>query len=411
MHIFISYSKKNQDYARKVADQLLDFGFDVWIDDRIDYGEDWWATIVQAIRDSAAFVVIMTPDSDASRWVQREVTIADELGKPTFPLLLDGDIRASKNWLIYVRTQFADVRGGSLPPRDFYMRLSNHAVRKASRGQEAGSSYAQIPEPDEQAKTGTAQASLISKVYDLLPAPFEWISIRSGIVTLITQNSSTGRFSKGREDQNSHNIPNFAISKYPITNLQFAKFIEANGYDTEEWWTPDGWQQKTAHGWKQPQFWEDRKWNKADCPVVGVSWYEAAAFCLWLSEASGESILMPSEKQWQRAAQGDDDRLYPWGNDFDETCCNYNTSSTTPVTEYESTGASPFGVVDMSGNVWEWCLTAHPAGGEALTGSDARVLKGGAWWGNLSYKLRVVNRNWADPAERDAIIGFRITHG
>lgn len=74
-HVFISYSKKNRDYARKLADHLLELGFDVWIDDRIDYGDDWWRTIVRAIRNAKAFIVIMTDESDRSVWVQREVTL------------------------------------------------------------------------------------------------------------------------------------------------------------------------------------------------------------------------------------------------------------------------------------------------------------------------------------------------
>jgi hypothetical protein len=97
-HIFISYSQLNRDYARVLADQLLARGYDVWIDDRIDYGEDWWREIVRAIKLCAVFVVVMTPESGESRWVQREVTLADELRKPTFPLLLAGDLIDSDYW-------------------------------------------------------------------------------------------------------------------------------------------------------------------------------------------------------------------------------------------------------------------------------------------------------------------------
>lgn len=403
-HIFISYSKKNGDYARKFAEKLLDSGFDVWIDDRIDYGEDWWAMIVQAIRDCAAFVVIMTPEADESRWVQREVTIADELGKPTFPLLLSGDIRTSKNWLIYVRTQFADVRDANLPPNDFISRLAAHAVRKPSRGQEASSSAS--------AKRDTAEVkALISQVYQLLPAPFEWISIKGGNVTMQAHGGSSGRFSKSTSELTSVvSVSNFAISKYPVTNAQFAQFVNANGYAEHRWWNEDGWSVRTQNGWTKPSFWLDKKWNQPEQPVVGVSWYEAIAFCTWLSEMSGEVITLPSEKQWQRAAQGDDERQYPWGEDFLDNCCNFDSTSTMTVTSYEQTGVSPFGVVDMSGNVWEWCLTTNVSGTDSLDSLEGRVLKGGSWFGNLSYKLRANYRNWAEPTERDAVIGFRIVH-
>jgi formylglycine-generating enzyme required for sulfatase activity len=147
---------------------------------------------------------------------------------------------------------------------------------------------------------------------------------------------------------------------------------------------------------------------------VGVSWYEAIAFCKWLSEASGESILLPSEAQWQRAAQarpdGSDSCLtYPWGNDFDLNCCNTEESDighTTPVTKYLD-GASPCGVMDMSGNVWEWCLTAYYAGKDDLDGTNIRTRRGGS---SSSYQdgARAVYRDLGFPLNRNNNIGFRL---
>ena len=84
-HIFISYSKKNRDYARQLADKLLELGFDVWIDDRIDYGENWEREIFKAIDGCSAFVVLMTPESYESDWVLRECQYADKRKKPQFP--------------------------------------------------------------------------------------------------------------------------------------------------------------------------------------------------------------------------------------------------------------------------------------------------------------------------------------
>ncbi len=128
-HIFVSYSRADSDYARRLVDHLTRAGFNVWMDNRIDHGEDWWLTIVKALKHCAAFIVIMTPSSDESRWVQREVTIADNLGKPAFPLLLRGDLLESENWAIYVRTQYADVRDGSLPGENFLQQLAEVSPR------------------------------------------------------------------------------------------------------------------------------------------------------------------------------------------------------------------------------------------------------------------------------------------
>jgi formylglycine-generating enzyme required for sulfatase activity len=207
----------------------------------------------------------------------------------------------------------------------------------------------------------------------ILPAPFAWITIPG----------------KG-----------YSIAKYPITNAQYGTFIEAGGYDNRQWWTDAGWDAKQrgltmewgtgaavpTTTWTQPRFWDDPQFNGADYPVVGVSWYEALAFCLWLSDATGEKIMLPTEDQWQYAAQGDDGRKYPWGNEWDCTRCNNSvppcqSDGTTPVRQYEGKGDSPFGVVDMSGNVWEWCLTDFEDNTNDMNSSaNARVIRGGGWF-------------------------------
>lgn len=117
-HIFISYSRVDQVYARSVADTLQARGFDVWIDDRIDYGDRWWQTIVAAIRDCGAFIVIMSPDAERSEWAEREILVAQREHKPIFPLLLRG-----REFALLITTQFADVTAGQLPPDDFYTRV------------------------------------------------------------------------------------------------------------------------------------------------------------------------------------------------------------------------------------------------------------------------------------------------
>lgn len=117
-HVFISYSRKNQEYARRLAEDIRKHGFDVWIDDRIDSGERWWATIVNAIEVCSAFVVIMSPYSEGSEWVEREVLLAQRENKPIIPLLFDG-----KGFALLITTQCVDVSDGNLPQADFYTRL------------------------------------------------------------------------------------------------------------------------------------------------------------------------------------------------------------------------------------------------------------------------------------------------
>jgi formylglycine-generating enzyme required for sulfatase activity len=170
-----------------------------------------------------------------------------------------------------------------------------------------------------------------------------------------------------------------------VTNAQFAKFIEAGDYKNENWWIAAGWQQRQQEKWTQPHYWGDAKWNGAEQPVVGVSWYEAVAFCLWLSDLTGEKIMLPTEDQWQYAAQGDDGREYPWGKKWDGSRCNNNVDNkgigkTTPVRHYEGKGDSPFGVVDMAGNIWEWCMTDYDNKENDINrNATLRVLRGGSW--------------------------------
>jgi len=133
-HVFISYSTKNADYAQKLAAKLREEGFDVWVDNlRLRSSEDWWRSIVLALRGCAAVVVILTPESDASDWVQREITLAGKYKKPIFPLWLSGNLD-TPNWEYFVRIQIEDVRGGKLPPSHVFDTIALHAPRQERRG-------------------------------------------------------------------------------------------------------------------------------------------------------------------------------------------------------------------------------------------------------------------------------------
>jgi formylglycine-generating enzyme required for sulfatase activity len=135
--------------------------------------------------------------------------------------------------------------------------------------------------------------------------------------------------------------------------------------------------------------------------VVGVSFYEAAAFCAWLSERVGYGVSLPTEEQWRQAAQGEDGREYPWGDEADPEKANYDATgigATSAVGCFPG-GASPCGALDMGGNVFEW------------TGSEDRaVLRGGAF--DLDERsLRCAFRSDAHPYDRLDFIGFRVVCG
>ncbi len=117
-HLFISYSRRDIDYAKQLTERLQQSGFNVWIDSQIEYGERWFKEIDEAIKTCAAFVLLMSPESYESEWVQKEILLAKRYKKPLFPLLLDGE-----EFPIVIDIQFADVKARQLPDANFHRRL------------------------------------------------------------------------------------------------------------------------------------------------------------------------------------------------------------------------------------------------------------------------------------------------
>lgn len=206
---------------------------------------------------------------------------------------------------------------------------------------------------------------------------------------------------KGAKPQHRIYLPAYAIDRTPVTNAQYRRFIEAGGYGNPAYWkeaiAAGRWKEGNyvdygGTSFKQPRYWDDKKWNGDHQPVVGVSWYEAMAYARWAGKR------LPTEAEWEKAARGTDGRLYPWGNEWIDGRANSKESKiekTSPVGQFSPAGDSPYGIADMAGNVWEWCSTrwwnekqkeyAYPYtpddGREDLSGGDiiVRVLRGGSW--------------------------------
>ncbi|NGZ09817.1 MAG: hypothetical protein CV088_10590 [Nitrospira sp. LK70] len=141
-----------------------------------------------------------------------------------------------------------------------------------------------------------------------------------------------------------------------------------------------------------------------------VDWYEAVFFCRWLSIKTGTSIRLPTEREWQQAATGGDpQREYPWEGEWDASLCNSHESRlnrTTAVSIYPS-GATQQGVLDMIGNVWQWCLNAYDKLDTTITTGGKRVIRGGSW-SNVPGNLRASHRGSGAAVNRDDGIGFRL---
>ena len=251
----------------------------------------------------------------------------------------------------------------------------------------------------------------------ILCPPFEWCHVSGGRVTLLEASSFGG--TKGGEFQTA----DFAIAKYPITNAQYQCFPDdPNGYSNVTWWgySPEARQWHKDHPNPQPT-----AFDGSDLPRTRISWFDSLAFCGWLSaklqtrnanttpfevaNLDTWHVRLPIEQEWQRAALGDQDWQYPWGNQLDEKNGNYGNSMGHPtsVGSYPQ-GRSPYGAEDMIGNVWEWCLTPWGLDGMDISGYSNRVFKGGAWNVSNPEHLRANDRYGHPQRGRLNDAGFRI---
>lgn len=149
----------------------------------------------------------------------------------------------------------------------------------------------------------------------------------------------------------------YYIDKAPVTNSEFEKFIKADGYSNKSFWCDDGWEFIQINKITQPCYWNDEIWNKKEYPVTGVSWYEAKAYALFVGKE------LPTEAQWEYSAKGNENRLYPWGNDEATSSlanfapgCMAHLDRRPTLSNYFDKNISPFGCIDMAGNFFEWCL-------------------------------------------------------
>jgi len=147
----------------------------------------------------------------------------------------------------------------------------------------------------------------------------------------------------------------FWIMETEVTNAQYSSFITAGGYTEKSFWSEEGWLWLLSQNVVQPAYWNDKLFSEDNQPVVGINWHEATAYANWLSGETNLIIRLPTEEEWEKAARGSAGLLFPWGNEWDGRRLNHqsddNYSYSAPVGSY-AMGMSPYGVLDMAGNVW-----------------------------------------------------------
>ena len=220
----------------------------------------------------------------------------------------------------------------------------------------------------------------------------EWCKVPGGTVTL-------------EKDAGTFTVKSFQIAKYPVTYRQYRAFLDAeDGYHSPAWWQGLWVDQPPERPGRQFQRYDNH-------PAENVAWLEAVPFCRWLSDKLGYEVRLPTEWEWQQAATGGDPANdYPWKGGWDGQRANtYESelSRSTAVGMYPQ-GESPVGALDMSGNVWEWCLNEYDRPGKVIPVGDARrVVRGGAWSDDQS-DARAACRNYFAPDNRFDNLGFRL---
>ncbi len=210
---------------------------------------------------------------------------------------------------------------------------------------------------------------------------------------------AAGQFCFG-DDKKPKSLPAFSIGKYPVTNMEYKRFIDATGHPA-------------PHDWKDGFY----PAGKANHPVIYVDKRDAELYCQWLTQKSesGKKYRLPTEFEWEKAARGVDGKEYPWGDSFDKSKCNSfsQNEGTSPVGVFVEDN-SEFSVLDAAGNVWEWTSSPYEFWDDVklrlpiLRKNSQTVVRGGSWDDYLEYLFRCAVRGWSRPDDRGIYLGFRV---
>ena len=433
--VFISYSRKDISFINRLAADLKNAGLDIWYDvSRIAGGARWRSEIENALRNSQYVIVVLSPDSIVSEWVEREFLFSSNLKRKIIPIMY----RACEVPLNYVDLNYIDVQGENYAKNfEGLLRALNVGSPPTLPTSQAGKSRSRwntasvaligggglllvvlvglvlmkgflAAAPPVPTSSGAGPFSEPGGITDargvrmvLVPAG-EFTMGSRGVETALAEcqtldPSCDQTWFEDELTPHSVTLDAFYIDVYEVTNSQYAACVDSGICLLPTDTTSDS--RSSYYG------------NAAfeDYPVIFVDWNMANTYCSW------RSARLPTEAEWEKAARGTDERTYPWGEEIDDTRANYNNNigDTSRVGSYES-NKSPYGLYDMAGNVWEWVAdyysdtyysnspSLNPPGPES--GSE-RVLRGGSWY-DPAYLNRTTTRlKQVEPVDNN--YGFR----
>ncbi|WP_097654592.1 NACHT domain-containing protein, partial [Candidatus Chloroploca asiatica] len=296
---------------------------------------------------------------------RREQGAAKPVARWYRDLILAAELGVDRDWT-YLAEQQVDVAGLQADLRDGFVTLladCDQPLPVAERVR-AGLLLGALGDPRFPVTVEAWQVELAQRSTAFGQPQGYWCAVPAGSYQI-------GGWDKG-EPAATLPLPAFWIARAPITVAQYALFVaEGYGEAAERWWTPKGWRWKQARKRTEPDEWDNARFNGLNQPVIGVTWYEATAFCAWLSERladvlpAGYGLRLPTEAEWEVAAAYDAQsqrRPYPWGGvKPTPDLAIYNAiklDRPAPVGCCPA-GAAACGAMDMVGNVWEWASSSY----------------------------------------------------
>ena len=434
LRIFLCHAHEDKSAVRELHQKLKAEGFDPWLDaERLRYGQKWRAEIPKAIQNSDVILVCLSQQS-----AKKDGYIKQEIG---FALDIADKQPEDATFIIPVRLEacpyperLGDWHGADVFEADDLDRLLRDLKDLAEEFEPTPAIAPPVVTPTQQkAEPPTVVSPPPKPAATPLLIELPKLNFRLELVHI-----PAGPFTMGGDGEydgkpiHEVTLPEYWMGKYPVTNAQFAVFVQATQHKTaaekrgSSWvWDGKEWKDTKGADWQHPNGPSSDIKHKADHPVVHMHWTDAHAFCNWLSEAGQRKIVLPNEAEWEKAARSADGRTYPWGNDKpDQTRCNFNQNEkgTTPVGKYSPKGDSPYGCADMAGNVWEWTRSlwgkyfSKPTFGYPYQAEDGRedlnagddvwrVVRGGAWF-DVVVDVRAAYRYWS--YNHVDFLGFRV---